>query len=65
MLDEELIQLCKLEKRIIFLYGHKGNALNRKINEMKSGTKGVEAALQTLQEERKKSHVNYEQWVWY
>ena len=46
--------MMQAEKSNDLLYVYKGNTLKRKSNEMKSGIKGLEEALQSLQEKRKK-----------
>ena len=46
--------MMQAEKNNDLSYVHKQNALKRKSNEMKSGIKGLEEALQTLQGKRKK-----------
>ena len=55
MFNEEFVNsMMQAEKNNDLSYIHKENALKRKSNEMKSGIKGLEEALQTLQEKRKK-----------
>ena len=55
MFNEEFVNsMMQAEKNNDLSYVHKQNALKRKSNEMKSGIKGLEEALQTLQEKRKK-----------
>ena len=55
MLNEEFVHsVMQAEKKNDLSYVNKRNALKRKSNEMKSGIKGLEEALQTLQEKRKK-----------
>ena len=55
MFNEEFVNsMMQAEKNNDLSYVHKQNALKRKSNEMKSGIKGLEEALQTLQEKRNK-----------
>ena len=55
MFNEEFVNsMMQAEKNNDLSYVHKQNALKRKSNEMKSGIKGLEEALQTLQGKRKK-----------
>ena len=50
--------MIQAEKKNDLSYVHKGNALKRKNNEMKSGIKDLKEALQASQEKRKKSHIS-------
>ena len=51
MFDEWFIDsMMQAEKSNDLLYVYKGNTLKRKSNEMKSGIKSLEEALQSLQE---------------
>ena len=60
MLDEEYVNsMTWAEKKNDLSYVHKGNALKRKNNEMKSGIKDLKEALQASQEKRKKSHISW------
>ena len=59
ILDEKYVNsMIQAEKKNDLSYVHKGNALKRKNNEMKSGIKDLKEALQASQEKRKKSHIS-------